>query len=93
MPENTFKLDRLTAFWLGEVRPPLLKALEVKSEDKLDWATAERMITLGNVFMHIAEASDWWINEVIGGKGSTDYTPCPSLPKPQIAVMLHGHWK
>jgi uncharacterized damage-inducible protein DinB len=93
MAENVFKFERLTSFWMEEVRPPLMKALEAVPDDKLDWAPAENMITLGNIFMHIAEASDWWLNEVIAGKGYTDYTPCPSVPKPQIAAMMEAHWK
>ena len=89
----SFPFEQLTKFWFNEVKPPLMKALDAVPDDKLDWAPAEKMITLGNIFMHIAEASDWWLNEVIAGKGYTDYTPCPSVPKPEIAVMLEGHWK
>jgi len=88
-----FPFEKLTQFWMEEVRPPIGKALEVVPDDKLDWAPAEGMITLGNIFMHIAEASDWWISEVIDQNGCTDYTPCPSVPKPEIAVMMDNHWK
>ncbi len=51
------------------------------------------MITLGNIFMHIAEGSDWWLSAIVNGKEYTDYTPCPSLPKPEIAGLLAAHWK
>jgi len=78
---------------MEEVKPPLMKALELLPDDKLDCAPAKDMITLGNIFMHIAEASDWWITAVVGGGKYTDYTPCPSLPKPEIAGLLDAHWK
>lgn len=83
----------MIAFWLDEIRPPIGKALEVAPDDKLDWAPADNMITLGNIFMHIAEASDWWISEIVDQKGFVDYTPCPSAPKAEITVMLDKHWK
>lgn len=94
MPDkHSFPFETITEFWMGEVRPPVCKALEATPDDKLDWSPGDNMITLGNIFMHIAEGSDWWINEIIAGKGFTDYTPCPSVPKPEIAVMLDEHWK
>jgi uncharacterized damage-inducible protein DinB len=94
MPTYTsITIDRLAQFWMEEVKPPLMSALEATPDDKLDWAPAKDMITLGNIFMHIAEASDWWITAVVGGGKYTDYTPCPSLPKPEIAGLLEAHWK
>ena len=94
MPNDTsITIARLAQFWTGEVKPPLMKALQIAPDDKLDWAPARDMITLGNNFMHIAEASDWWISAVMDDKKYTDYTPCPSLPKPEIETMLEDHWK
>lgn len=94
MPTNTnITIARLAQFWTEEVKPPIMQALELAPDDKLDWAPAKDMITLGNIFMHIAEASDWWITAVMDGKKYTDYTPCPSLPKPEIAGLLEAHWK
>ncbi|MEE9552701.1 MAG: DinB family protein [candidate division Zixibacteria bacterium] len=94
MPDkHSFPFETLTEFWMGEVKPPIGKAQDVTPDDKLDWTPGDNMITLGNIFMHIAEASDWWISEIIDGKGCTDYTPCPSVPKAEIAVMLDNHWK
>ncbi len=90
---KSFPLETITKFWFDEVRPPIGNALEEAPEDKLDWSPADNMITLGNIFMHIAEASDWWISEIIDNNGFKDYTPCPSVPKPDIAVMLDAHWK
>jgi uncharacterized damage-inducible protein DinB len=89
----TITIARLAQFWMEEVKPPIPKALELTPDDKLDWAPAKDMITLGNIFMHISEASDWWITTVINNKKFTDYTPCPSLPKPEIAGLLDAHWK
>jgi uncharacterized damage-inducible protein DinB len=86
-----FPFVDLTKFWQHEVAPPIDKALQDVPDDKLDWAPANDMITLGNIFMHIAEASDWWINAIVNGNEYTNYTPCPSLPKPQIAAMLDAH--
>jgi uncharacterized damage-inducible protein DinB len=88
--KDSITVDRLAQFWMEEVRPPIPKALELTPDDKLDWAPAKDMITLGNIFMHIAEASDWWITTVINDKKFTDYTPCPSL---EIAGLLDAHWK
>jgi hypothetical protein len=60
MPHNTsITIARVAQFWTEEVKPPLHQALELAPDDKLDWAPARDMITLGNIFMHIAEASDW----------------------------------
>jgi uncharacterized damage-inducible protein DinB len=91
--KSSITIARLAQFWMEEVKPPIPKALELTPDDKLDWAPAKDMITLGNIFMHIAEASDWWITTVINDKKFTDYTPCPSLPKPEIAGLLDAHWK
>jgi uncharacterized damage-inducible protein DinB len=91
--KSSITIARLAQFWMEEVKPPIPKALELTPDDKLDWAPAKDMITLGNIFMHIVEASDWWITTVINNKKFTDYTPCPSLPKPEIAGLLDAHWK
>lgn len=94
MPNDTsITFARMAEFWTEEVRPPIGQALELVPDDKLDWAPAKDMITLGNIFMHIAEASDWWISAVMDDGKYTDYTPCPSLPKPEIAGLLDAHWK
>lgn len=91
--KGEFNLDLLTKFWFHEVKPPLIKAFDLTPDDRLDWAPAENMITLGNVFMHISEASAWWIDTVIDRHKFVDRTPGPSLPKPQIAAMLDAHWE
>jgi len=86
-------LEIIKKFWLDEVKPPLNNALEISPTDKLDWAPAEKMISLGNVFMHIAEASSWWIDKIIDNTNYYDLTPCPSLPKDKIKGLLDDHWQ
>lgn len=90
---TSFPFDKMTRFWLDQVRPPIIRALEMAPDNRLDWAPEDEMITLGNLFMHIAEASDWWISAIVNDKEYIDYTPCPSLPKPQISAMLDSHWE
>ncbi len=89
---GTLELEVIRKFWFEEVKPPIMKALDKVPEDKLDWMPAKDMISLGNIFMHIAEASDWWITTIIDGKESTDYTPCPSFPRDKIKTLLDEHW-
>ncbi len=88
-------LERQVKYWRDRIKPTLTQALELVPEDKLDWAPAEKMITLGNVFLHIAECSDWWYCEIIKGEKSLPLTgepgdPCP--PKKIITGMLNAHW-
>ncbi|HBZ01423.1 MAG TPA: hypothetical protein DEO84_08915 [candidate division Zixibacteria bacterium] len=89
---GTMKIATIANFWLNELRPPLDKALLITPDDKLEWTPGPDMITLGNIFMHIAEASDYWITQVIDHKDCIDYTPCPCPPKAEIAAMLDSHW-
>ncbi len=93
MPTNTaITIDRLAQFWIEEVKPPIMQALELAPDDKLDWAPAKDMITLGNVFLHIGETSLGWIGAVIDGGEFTDLQPCKSPPKNEIASVLNQHW-
>ncbi|KPL05015.1 MAG: hypothetical protein AMJ73_02935 [candidate division Zixibacteria bacterium SM1_73] len=82
-------------FWREKIKPTLNKALELAPADKLDWRPAEKMITLGKIFLHISECSDAWYDEVIKGKSSTELaladTPCP--PKEKITQYLEIHWE
>jgi len=91
--DRSFPFETMTGFWLSEIKPPIGKALDIAPDGRLDWAPADNMITLGNIFMHIAEGSDWWISAIVDNGEYTDYTPCPSYPKADIAVMLDKHWK
>jgi uncharacterized damage-inducible protein DinB len=91
--KGNIKIESIANFWLTEVRPPIDRALVITPDDKLEWTPAPNMITLGNIFMHIAEASDYWITTIIEHQESIDYTPCPCPPKAEIAAMLDCHWQ
>ncbi|UCC80906.1 MAG: DinB family protein [Candidatus Zixiibacteriota bacterium] len=94
MPTKTsITIDRLVQFWMEEVKPPIHKALELVPDDKLDWAPAKDMITLGNVFLHIGEASLWWIDTVIDDKKYADITKDKCPPKEEIIKVLDEHWQ
>jgi uncharacterized damage-inducible protein DinB len=90
--EGNLELESIKKFWFDEVKPPLMEALEIAPDNKLDWAPAEKALSLGNVFMHIAEASMWWIGKFIDGVDYDELTPGPSLPKDRIKSLLDGHW-
>ena len=82
--------------WRESIKPTLTKALELTPEDKLDWAPAEGMITIGNIFLHISECSDWWFDEVINGKKAVDLSLAPDMkspPKAEIVKYMEIHWE
>ena len=87
------ELSYISQFWNNEIKPPLDNALQITPDDRLDWAPGDNMITLGNIFMHIAECSQWWIGLLIDGIKFKDSTPGPSFPKDKIAEMMAGHWQ
>lgn len=95
LSQNNHLLESQIKFWRESVKPPLNQALELVSEDKLNWAPADKMISLGKLFLHISECSDWWYEEVMKGKKSTELAfadvPCPS--KEKIAEHLEIHWQ
>lgn len=91
--KSNLELDRIRNFWFDEVKPPLMKALDLAPDDKLDWAPADKMLSLGNIFMHIAEASMGWIEDVIDGNKFDELTPGPSLPKNNIQNLMNEHWQ
>ena len=87
------EIEYVAKFWQESVKPPLMKAFELVPDDKLDWVPAKDMMSLGNIFLHIAECSEWWIGDVIDGKDSHERmsAPCPS--KEKIAELLNEHWQ
>ncbi len=95
LSENNTLLERQIKFWRESLKPSLTKALELVPEDKLNWAPAEKMFALGNVFLHISECSDWWYDEVIKGKKAIELAfadkPCPS--REEIMQHLKNHWE
>jgi len=78
--------------WQQSVRPTLVSALESVPDDKLDWAPAEGMMSLGNIFLHIAECSDGWYNGVMKGRKYEDLANGPCPPKEVISSHLDKHW-
>lgn len=80
--------------WRERIKPSMTQLLDMAPDDKLDWAPAKEMITLGMLFLHIAEASDWWYDEIIKGKESIELAlpdkKCP--PKAEIKKHMDDHW-
>jgi uncharacterized damage-inducible protein DinB len=94
MTQNpSITIARLARFWSEEVKPPIGKALELAPDDKLDWAPAENMITLGNIFLHVGETSLGWIGALIDGGEFTSLQPRKSPPKSEIESVLDQHWE
>ena len=81
--------------WREKIKPNLNQALELTPDDKLDWMPGEKMISLGKVFLHIAECSDWWYGEVMKSEKATElaYMDKPCLPKEKIKQHLELHWQ
>ena len=81
-------------YWRKAIRLGLIEALEAAPDDKLDWAPAEGMIPLGMIFLHIAETSDWWYEDIMKDNPATELAfldkKCPS--KDKIAEHLEEHW-
>ena len=85
---GNMKIESVYRFWFNDVRPPLDRAFELVPDDKLEWAPQPNMITLGNIFMHISESSDFWITSIIDHKDLLGHGPQPlvvSLPSLQKA--------
>jgi uncharacterized damage-inducible protein DinB len=80
-------------FWRDNIKPTLNEALKRTPQKNLDWAPAKDMITLGQIFLHIAECSDWWYDEVMKGKSAVELAKgkCPS--KKIIVHHLGDHWE
>ncbi len=80
--------------WRERIKPSMTQLLEMAPDDKLDWAPGKEMITLGMLFLHIAEASDWWYDEIMKGKESIELAfpdkKCP--PKAEIKKHMDDHW-
>jgi uncharacterized damage-inducible protein DinB len=90
---GTIELEFIRNFWLSDVRGPLDKGLVAAPSDKLDWSPEKNMLSLGNIFMHIAETSMWWIGKLIDNIDFEDLTPGVSPSKERIKTYLDGHWE
>ncbi|HVP35516.1 MAG TPA: DinB family protein [Terriglobales bacterium] len=95
LSEKNPLLENQIKFWRESLMPTLNKALELTPEDKLNWAPAEKMIALGKLFLHIAECSDWWYDEVMKGNKATElaFMDKPCLPKEKIKYYMKIHWE
>ncbi|NIX55571.1 MAG: hypothetical protein GWN14_06480 [candidate division Zixibacteria bacterium] len=80
--------------WRKAIKPGIIEALEAVPDEKLDWAPSQGMIPLGMIFLHMAETSDWWYDDIMKGQPATELAfldkECP--PKDKIAEHLEEHW-
>jgi uncharacterized damage-inducible protein DinB len=82
--------------WRDRIKPAITKGLESSPDDKLTWAPASGMISLGNLFTHISECSEWWFDQVIGNKQSVDSASSPkqlTLSRTAIEKYMDNHWE
>jgi uncharacterized damage-inducible protein DinB len=84
-------------FWRDKVKPSIIECLECSPEDKLGWAPASGMIALGNLFTHISECSEWWLDQVVGNnrqaKSPATITQ-PTIPsRAAITKYMDTHWE
>jgi uncharacterized damage-inducible protein DinB len=82
--------------WREQIKPTIITGFNISPDDKFNWAPAHGMITLGNLFTHISECSEWWYEEVIGNRPSTEsgFPPKPAtLSRIDIAKYLDNHWQ
>lgn len=93
MPINNIMMMEMANLWRKWIFPNLTEALEKTPEDKLDWAPGAQMLTFGLIFLHIAECSDWWYDDIMLGKESIElaFEDKPSVLKDQIAIHLKEH--
>ncbi len=82
--------------WRERIKPSIIKAFEISPDDKFDWAPMPGMITLGKLFVHISECSEWWIDQVINSRKAR-----PSMAENSQLVhsrvetgrFLDAHWQ
>jgi uncharacterized damage-inducible protein DinB len=89
-------LEYQVSFWRDKIKQSIDDALKSTPENKLNWAPTENMITLGNIFLHISECSDWWYDEVMNHQKAVELATSPDAPAPskkQISEYLERHWK
>lgn len=92
--DNNKMIAEQVRLWRERIKKTIDEALELAPDDKLDWMPAENMLSLGNVFLHIPETSDWWYDCVLLGKEAIELAfpgkKCP--PKEQVKKHLDEHW-
>lgn len=87
------KIKALANFWIFEIKPPLMQALELTPDDKLDWSPKPGMIKLGDIFYHISECSAWWICTLIDKEAPPPDAPSTGLTKKILTEMMEKHWQ
>ena len=89
--ESKTLMDAVMDVWRESLMPTINQALDLAPVDKLDWAPAKDMMSLGNIFLHISETSDWWYGEVMKGNESKELTTGSLPPKSEIAERMNTH--
>jgi len=81
--------------WRKYIKPNLTEAIEKIPDDKIDFAPAENMFPLGKIFLHISECSDWWYDDFMKGKPSTELVTweSPMPTKEDIVKHMETHWE
>jgi uncharacterized damage-inducible protein DinB len=89
--------------WCERIKPCLTQSFQSSPDDKLNWSPASGMITLGGLFIHISECSEWWLDQVVyagtneviirdKGKESSSRPLRPAGSKIEIARLMEIHW-
>ena len=93
--DNNKMITEQIRLWREWIKKNLYEALELTPDDKLDWMPAENMLTLGQIFLHIAQTSDWWYDDFMKGDPvvelATKGQKCP--PKATVKKHLDEHWE
>jgi uncharacterized damage-inducible protein DinB len=84
-------------FWRDKVKPSIVKSLECSPDDKFGWTPADGMIALGNLFTHISECSEWWLDQVIGNNRQVKNPATAAKPgapsRIVISRYMDTHWE
>jgi uncharacterized damage-inducible protein DinB len=84
-------------YWRDKIKPSITTGLENSPDDKLNWAPSKGMITLGNLFTHISECSEWWFDQVIGNnrqfKNTASAIKPAALSRAAITKYMDSHWE
>ena len=95
-PQNGPFFESQIKLWRESIKPTLNQALEKSPEDKLSWSPSPGMYSLGNIFLHISECSDWWYDEVMKQQKAGELVASPAAPvlrKSKIQEYMNIHWE
>jgi uncharacterized damage-inducible protein DinB len=93
MTESKTLMDAITVQWRDGVKPTLNQAFELAPDDKLTWAPADNMRTLGQVFFHIGNTSSAWYDSVMKELPWKPFPPDYMPHREVIAQSLKDHWE